>query len=61
VINIHLAKQAKFQMITNSILRLIRQFSSMNLKLLGFKFIWILGIIRALHAKFHQIPKLSSP
>jgi hypothetical protein len=55
VVNTQLGKQAKFQMISNSILRLIREFSSVNLKLLGFKFKWQLGVIRAPHDKFRSI------
>jgi hypothetical protein len=42
-------------------LRPLKEFCMENLTCLGFKFKWQLGVIRAPHAKFHQIPKLPSP
>jgi hypothetical protein len=61
VVNTALGKQANVQMISNSILRLIREFSFVNLKHLGFKFKWKLGVIRVPHAKFHQILDFPCP
>jgi hypothetical protein len=61
MVNTPLGKQAKIQMISNLILRLIQEFSFVNLKLLGFKFTWQQGSIKVPHAKFHQILKFPSP